>query len=60
MLEAINSGKTLALAAGGIVNGSTFAPSNTYAPSLAINVPDQETGTITRLPTESPGPWTGR
>lgn len=38
MLEAINSGKTVVLAAGGIVNGSTFAPSNTYAPSLAINV----------------------
>lgn len=38
MLEAINSGKTLALAAGGIVKGGTFAPSNTYAPSLAINV----------------------
>jgi hypothetical protein len=38
MLEAINSGKTLALAAGGIVKGGTFAPSQTYAPSLAINV----------------------
>lgn len=35
-LEAINSGKTLALAAGGIVHGGNFA--NTYAPSLAINV----------------------
>lgn len=37
-LEAINAGKTFALAAGGIVKGSTFFPSNTYAPSLAINV----------------------
>jgi hypothetical protein len=35
-LEAINSGRTLALASGDMVHGGNFA--NTYAPSLAINV----------------------
>lgn len=35
-LEAINGGKTLALASGGFVGRNSFA--NTYAPSLSINV----------------------
>lgn len=38
LLDAINSGHVPALAAGGAIRGGTFAPSNTYAPSLAINV----------------------
>lgn len=38
LLDAINAGHVPALAAGGIVHGGTFAPSQTYAPSLAINV----------------------
>lgn len=37
-LEAINSGRTLALATGGVVHGGTFAPSQTYAPSMSFNV----------------------
>lgn len=37
-LEAINAGKTMALATGGIVRGGTFAPSTTYAPSMSFNV----------------------
>lgn len=37
-LEAINSGKAPAFATGGIVGRNLFAPSSTYAPSLAINV----------------------
>lgn len=37
-LEAINAGRVPALATGGIVGRNMFAPSSTYAPSLAINV----------------------
>lgn len=38
LLDAINSGHVPAFAAGGSIRGGTFAPSTTYAPSLAINV----------------------
>ena len=37
-LEAINSGRMPAFAMGGIVRGSTFAPSTTFAPSMAFHV----------------------
>lgn len=37
-LEAINSGRMPAFAVGGIVRGSTFAPSTTFAPSMAFHV----------------------
>jgi tape measure domain-containing protein len=37
-LEAINSGRMPAFAVGGIVKGSTFAPSTTFAPSMAFHV----------------------
>lgn len=38
LLDAINSGHVPAFAAGGSIGAGTFAPSSTYAPSLAINV----------------------
>lgn len=38
MPEAINAGKVPMLATGGMIGRSMFAPSSTYAPSLAINV----------------------
>ena len=37
-LEAINAGKAPKLATGGVIRRTMFAPSSTYAPSLAINV----------------------